>query len=1194
MEKLTVGHLFGDIPVDEAQSEAINQLINPKNAKCIANSNFSPSGSKVVQLPSDIEIVMDSRTTPSPTVTRKLNLSLEEAKILVSEKLVTLHSLELPYDSWEDEPFTIDATIKLCDENFGKLDHSIQNALFGVGLRIEHAICEALSANLGLVIFDRLIRNGLLWPNIHKWLGIPEPTIYADLIGHTEHFRITEESHRNEVVAKLTKNNQLYMSEVQGILLTQFIRDGRRTQNHMLAEYEHRYNQTLDNTDFKARISAPLVNILREQGQSESQIELTLADLIEELKNTVDNALDTLIYFVFDRCLKLHKANLYMLFLHEDKQQLFLDVQPFRETYIVNKADLEYDTTVNNSASRARQNLQKRPDGRPSALAQLALASQSSTANNAASKAKQDANAVISRTNKADNRQKASTPQQPLSQARASTTHSVRQTAGTPTGRPPLSGAKRSIPVCSWDSKGCLRGNCDKRHFNTQHMPCPYGRQCKIPKCKFGAHDHDPIPIEDMEEMGEEIETTPKRHKPESFKVSITHSPEPNDNNIVVSPIAGIKSRHRTTQRTRRVHRHWRKTRLSLLEDLCIGISNLGVNVLHDCVLSREEMLTLTLGAKCVPPPCISLNKNLSLGFSRYANSVRVKKYFCNIPSTTRTGTVEENLHYRIKAKASVKAQYASTGSRNPLEIYLKQAYNKILALNKTPLVRNKTCAQWRAVHDIASELRARTDIIVKTADKNLGLTVMRRSWYIDEGLSVRQLGNEKVYKNCVETPNVADIVENLKIICDKQSWCSRSRAYELFSDLTTEFTDNRIKLCRLYFLPKLHKNPVTLRAICASQGWVTYWTSVYLHMLVLPLLQLIPTYLSNSAQLVKVIENIRLPKYYQFVEADVDNLYPSIDIPDGLLAMKKFLKKVGWHQCKIAFVIDLFQWVLTNNYLSFGNRIFLQISGTAMGTPCAVVFACVYMHILEEEAMNRFLYQHNDRANCIYLRKRFIDDLSMIFSDHDLALLFMNIFNSVRPWIKLTFRIRNSETQFLDLTLYKTKDQQGIKVKAYTKVMNKFLFLPPQSCHPKHCFAGWIRGYCQRLRVNCSEDRDYLLNIEALRSRLIARGYRKAFIDPLIAATPSRTMLLAKSYAKHTRTKDIGTPFILTYTHLVHQLLPLIKNAIELTEIALLDTDTATIFGNRKTPLIAFQRGKNLKEIIAPSALTTTDRSVE
>ena len=52
----------------------------------------------------------------------------------------------------------------------------------------------------------------------------------------------------------------------------------------------------------------------------------------------------------------------------------------------------------------------------------------------------------------------------------------------------------------------------------------------------------------------------------------------------------------------------------------------------------------------------------------------------------------------------------------------------------------------------------------------------------------------------------------------------------------------------------------------------------------------MIPSYITNSGQLVKILEDIRLPKYYQFIEADVDNLYPSINIDDALEAMSSFL----------------------------------------------------------------------------------------------------------------------------------------------------------------------------------------------------------------------------------------------------------------------------------------------------------------
>ena len=134
------------------------------------------------------------------------------------------------------------------------------------------------------------------------------------------------------------------------------------------------------------------------------------------------------------------------------------------------------------------------------------------------------------------------------------------------------------------------------------------------------------------------------------------------------------------------------------------------------------------------------------------------------------------------------------------------------------------------------------------------------------------------------------------------------------------------------------------MRPICASQGWITYWSSVYIHLTVFPLLKQIHSYVTNSAQLVLTLEELRLnnnlPKHYQFLEADVKDLFPSINIEDGLHALKYFLIKTGMHHTQVSLLVQLTRWVLCNNYVTFGEYTYLQISGTAMGTPCAVIFA--------------------------------------------------------------------------------------------------------------------------------------------------------------------------------------------------------------------------------------------------------------
>jgi hypothetical protein len=108
-------------------------------------------------------------------------------------------------------------------------------------------------------------------------------------------------------------------------------------------------------------------------------------------------------------------------------------------------------------------------------------------------------------------------------------------------------------------------------------------------------------------------------------------------------------------------------------------------------------------------------------------------------------------------------------------------------------------------------------------------------------------------------------------------------------------------------------------------------------------------------------------------------NRYPTINIDDGLEAMYLFLtSRTSFSRSRVSFLIKLTKWVLTNNYVMFGEATYLHISGTAMDIPCAVVFACIYMHIIEQEALDIFAYQrYAIRSIFLFIRLSTIYSLS-------------------------------------------------------------------------------------------------------------------------------------------------------------------------------------------------------------------------
>lgn len=69
-----------------------------------------------------------------------------------------------------------------------------------------------------------------------------------------------------------------------------------------------------------------------------------------------------------------------------------------------------------------------------------------------------------------------------------------------------------------------------------------------------------------------------------------------------------------------------------------------------------------------------------------------------------------------------------------------------------------------------------------------------------------------------------------------------------------------------------------------------------------------------------------------------------------------------------------LLHWTLTNNYLSYLDDIYLQLTGTAMGTPVAVMYANITLAYLESTAT---AYQS-------YLYMRYTDDLCVICKDSE------------------------------------------------------------------------------------------------------------------------------------------------------------------------------------------------------------------
>ena len=152
----------------------------------------------------------------------------------------------------------------------------------------------------------------------------------------------------------------------------------------------------------------------------------------------------------------------------------------------------------------------------------------------------------------------------------------------------------------------------------------------------------------------------------------------------------------------------------------------------------------------------------------------------------------------------------------------------------------------------------------------------------------------------------------------------------------------------------------------------------------------------------------------------DVASLYTNIDHNEGADACFEFLEKRKNKKVTSSRLKRLIMLVLTNNIFRFGDKIYKQIKGTAMGTPMAVNYANLFLDKFETEMLNDFEKQHKLRP-LIWLR--YVDDVFLIWQHSEESLKkfinFCDNYSNARKMksnIKFEANMSEETVNFLDV----------------------------------------------------------------------------------------------------------------------------------------------------------------------------------
>ena len=450
------------------------------------------------------------------------------------------------------------------------------------------------------------------------------------------------------------------------------------------------------------------------------------------------------------------------------------------------------------------------------------------------------------------------------------------------------------------------------------------------------------------------------------------------------------------------------------------------------------------------------------------------------------------------------------------------------------------------------NDLRKNHSIVIKPADKNLGITILNKTDY--DIMCLKHLSDTNTYKEILNyTPhNSYNILIDLLKTYNKYE----TRTYntlqrtKLATSLLQLQNHSTLRVAPFYCLPKIHKSiiaPIPGRPIVSSISTLTYHASVYLDMQLQPILKRLQTVCTSTNSIITDLHDYTTSINSTLLCADVTSLYPNIPILLGVQTVSKVLKDLNcFTDSHLDFLMDLLHWVLTNNFCEFNDKTYLQIKGTAMGTPVATSYANIFLYGVECIAIKKHKPTYY---------KRYIDDIFAIFDSPIKAKCFVHLFNSIIASIKLDEYTISRKGIMLDLEIELVHNEDTkhdtIRHKLFQKPANIYQYIPPQSNHIPSVFKNFITQETNRMNINCSDTTDYNTCTALFKERLFARGYNLELINSSILLASDRLILLNNIKTKmQNPNKKITTSQLIITINKPHFIKPISwSNTFKLTE---------------------------------------------
>ncbi|XP_078525602.1 uncharacterized protein LOC144798546 [Lissotriton helveticus] len=491
-------------------------------------------------------------------------------------------------------------------------------------------------------------------------------------------------------------------------------------------------------------------------------------------------------------------------------------------------------------------------------------------------------------------------------------------------------------------------------------------------------------------------------------------------------------------------------------------------------------------------------------------------------------------------------------------------------------LTNNITEDQRQALKGLMNE----ESIIIKPSDKGGNVVLMSRELYRAEAL--RQLADNNYYRECTNAVYQTSIMRYDALV---QKWYNQNM---LGKDENLFLRNHTPMLPTFYHLPKLHKDMEKPpgRPIISSIGSLTENMSRFVDNILFPLVIKLESYIRDTKDFLTKIQELTWNSGYLLMVLDITSLYTRIDHGQGLEAIKHALgQRPMKYACHNQMILEFTEFCLTNNIFLFEDQMYIQTSGTAMGTCFAPSYANLFVGWWEEQVPRSCTA--GTETGQVKSWYRYIDDLFIVWDGGmDSAEEFIRILNLNDLNLHFSGSVSPVRAEYLDLRVYIEDNQMHTTLHRKDTAGNSTLFA--SSSHPTPLKNSIPYGELLRIRRNCSKDSDF----EAAASECIERFSMRGYGTTLLSKTLKKVRKMQRSQLLAIETPIVGRNRNSNKSEGKFRLItPYSKGAGDLKAMLtknwnILKTDSVLADDLPAYPLITFSRARSLSDMLVSSHL--------